>query len=241
MIAAGGILASGHGVAEGIAPLIATVVSGVFSYRLAERFVVRRRAYDGVWAVAMLMFALASAAVVGGVVFGWTEFAFRVYWLFGAILTVPYLFAGEVYLLAPRRRVGDVVLAVVVALSVFAAVAVWASAVAALPLQAKLPLGKDVFGTDATAYRLAQVLAFPAYFLLLGGLVWSAWQTRNRKDLRHVTVGTLLIALGATVVAIGSGVGAGLHVVWLFSISLAVGVLLMYLGFLRASAPVSSS
>ncbi len=235
MSAPGGVLASGHGIAEGIAPLIATVVSGVFCYRLAERFVVRRRAYDGVWSIAMLMFALASAAVFVGVVFGWTAFAFRVYWLFGAILTVPYLFAGEVYLLARRRMVGDVVLTVVVVLSVFAAIQVWSAPIAAGALQANLPLGKDVFGTDAIAYRLAQVLAFPAYFLLLGGLVWSAWQTRNRKDLRHVTVGTLLIALGATIVAIGSGVGAGLHVVWLFSISLAVGVLVMYLGFIRAS------
>jgi MFS family permease len=229
-------LAAGHGVVQGIAPLIATAVSALFCARLAARYTRRRRAYDGVWAAAMLMFALASAAVLLGVVTGWTALEFRVYWLFGAILTVPYLFAGEVYLLSPGRA-GDIVLAVVVALSLFATIEVWASRVSPVALQATLPLGKDVFGTGSTAYRLAQVLAFPAYFLLLGGLVWSAWRTRNRKDLRHVTVGTLLIALGATIVAIGSGVGAGLHVVWLFSISLAVGVLAMYGGFVRASAP----
>jgi hypothetical protein len=42
-------------------------------------------------------------------------------------------------------------------------------------------------------------------------------------------------------IAIGSGVGAGLHVVWLFSLSLAAGIVLMFAGFLRASrAPRTS-
>ena len=49
-----------------------------------------------------------------------------------------------------------------------------------------------------------------------------------------MTAGTVMIALGATIVAIGSGVGAGLHVVWLFSLSLAAGTIFMYAGFLRA-------
>jgi hypothetical protein len=46
-----------------------------------------------------------------------------------------------------------------------------------------------------------------------------------------------MIALGATTIAIGSGVGAGLHVVWLFSLSLAAGIVMMFAGFLRAGRP----
>ena len=42
---------------------------------------------------------------------------------------------------------------------------------------------------------------------------------------------------GATVVAVGSGVGAGFHVVPLFSVSLAAGIAVMYWGFLEASGP----
>jgi hypothetical protein len=232
---------AGHGVGQAIAPLIAAAVAIVFGVRLGMRFGRRRRPHEGVWALAMLMFAAASVAVFLGVIRGWRPLDFRVYWLFGAILNVPYLFAGEVYLLATKRTAGHVVLAVVLALSVYAGIEVWSAQLFMPALDATLPLGKDVFGTGSTAYRLAQLLAFPAYFLLLGGLVWSAWRTRNRKDLRHITTGTLMIALGATVIAIGSGVGAGLHVVWLFSLSLAAGIVLMFAGFLRASQPARTS
>jgi hypothetical protein len=57
---------------------------------------------------------------------------------------------------------------------------------------------------------------------------------RGRPELRDRTVGTLWVGIGATVVAIGSGVGAGLNVVPLFAVGLAVGIAAMFWGFLRA-------
>jgi len=97
----------------------------------------------------------------------------------------------------------------------------------------RLPLGKDV-SLRATPYRLAQFYSIPAYFLLLGALVWSVWKMRGRPELRDRAVGTFAIAMGATLVAIGSGIGAAFHVVPLFSVSLAAGVAVMFAGFLRA-------
>jgi hypothetical protein len=46
----------------------------------------------------------------------------------------------------------------------------------------------------------------------------------------------LLIAAGATIVAIGSGIGAGFRLVALFSFSLAAGVAVMYWGFVKTTA-----
>jgi len=46
--------------------------------------------------------------------------------------------------------------------------------------------------------------------------------------------------VGATVVAVGSGVGAGLGNFAVFSIALAAGVVLMYWGFLTATRPRSA-
>ena len=57
----------------------------------------------------------------------------------------------------------------------------------------------------------------------------------RQPALRDRTAGTVGIALGATIVAIGSGIGAGFHIVPLFSVSLAVGVAVMYWGFVRAT------
>jgi hypothetical protein len=233
-----GIDAAGHGAAQAIFPLIAAAVALWFGAVLAARYAARRRPHELAWSVALLMFAAASAAAFLGVVRGWTPTDFRVYWLFGAILNVPYLVVGEAYLLARRRAVGHLVLLVVMVVSVYAGVEVWRAAVSVTALNEALPLGKDIFGSTSSAYRLAQLVAFPAYFLLLGGLVWSAWQARNRRELRGVMNGTLLIALGATVIAIGSGVGAGFHVVWLFFLSLAAGIVVMYGGFLAATRPV---
>jgi hypothetical protein len=71
----------------------------------------------------------------------------------------------------------------------------------------------------------------------LGGLVWSASQMRGRPELKDRTAGTFAIAVGATIVAVGSGIGAAFHVVPLFSVSLAVGVGVMFWGFLRAARP----
>ena len=48
-------------------------------------------------------------------------------------------------------------------------------------------------------------------------------------------LGTIGIAAGATIVAIGSGIGAGFGYVWLFSIGLAAGIAVMFWGFLRTS------
>jgi len=101
-------------------------------------------------------------------------------------------------------------------------------------LAEELPSGKDVFGPSTTPQQLPQLVSIPAYVLLIAGALYSAWRMRGRPELRGRFVGTLLIALGATVVAGGSwfaatGVLAG------FTLTLLVGISLMYWGFLRAT------
>jgi hypothetical protein len=231
--------ASGHGWGPAVFPLIATVVALVFGVQLARRFVTRRRAHDGAWAVALFMYAAASGAMFAGVLWGWSAIEFRLYYLLGAVLNVPYLFLGEVYLLSPRTDLAHAVLAFLLAATTFAAWQIVTAPIRAPFLTDVLPLGREVFGGGSLPHRLAQYYAFPAYFLLLAGLVWSAMQLRDHPRLRRRAAGAMWIALGATVVAIGSGVGAGFHVVWLFSVSLAAGVAIMYWGFLEASRPLS--
>jgi len=233
-----GLVASiGHGWFLAVFPLFAAVVATVFSLQLLRRFAARLRPFEGLWAVALAMFAIASFAMFLGVAAGWGPLEFRVYWLLGAVLNVPFLFVGELYLLSRRRAVADWALAALIVGTAFAAWKVLTAPVSTAALQKALPLGKDVFGDQSAAYRIAQIYAFPAYFLLLGGIVWSAWQMRDRPELRSRTVGTLSIAIGATIVAIGSGIGAGFDIVPLFSVSLAAGVAVMYAGFRAVTRP----
>src|SRR2546425_2886414 len=102
------------------------------------------------------MFSAASAAMLLGVVRGWRSADFRVYWLFGAVLNVPFLFAGEVYLLSPRRWIAHLFFGLLVAGSAIAGWKVSTAPVHASPLAASLPLGKDVFGDGSLPYRMAQ-------------------------------------------------------------------------------------
>lgn len=226
-------------------PLAASVVALVFAGLLGRQFLAKHRPYQAAWTIALLMYAVASLALFLGVLDGWTATEFRVYWLFGAVLNVPYLFLGELYLLVRRRVIVDVVAIVLVFLTAFAFAKVLNSPIHSAALSTDLPLGKDVFGDGTMPYRLAQYLAYPSFVLLVAGCLWSAWQMRGRPELRDRFVGTLLIAIGATIVAIGSGIGAGLDVVPIFSIGLLAGIAVMFWGFLRASrttaAPISSA
>lgn len=221
-----------------IFPLLAALIALWFAVQLGRRFAGRRRPHEGAWALALLMYGLASLAMFWGVVDRWSPGEFRVFWLFGAVLTVPFLFAGELYLLAPRWLAGACLVALAAG-GIYAGLEVWGASMHVAQLSKSLPLGKDVFGDSSTPYRLAQFFSWPAYLLLLGGLVWSASRMGGNPALRDRTAGTLSIALGATIVAIGSGVGAGFHIVPLFSVSLAAGVAVMYWGFVRATRTVS--
>jgi hypothetical protein len=232
------LAASGHGWGLAAFPVIAAVIAAVFGVQLARRFVARWRPHEGAWAVALLMYAAASFAMFLGVVNGWTAAEFRIYYLLGAVLNVPFLFLGEVYLLSRRPDWANWVLALLLAATTFAAWKVATAPIHTSFLDSALPLGREVFGAGSLPHRLAQYYSFPAYFLLLGGLVWSASRMRGEPHLRNRAAGTLWIALGATVVAIGSGIGAGFHVVPLFSVSLAAGIAVMYWGFLEASRPM---
>ncbi|MEX0991136.1 MAG: hypothetical protein WD004_02550 [Actinomycetota bacterium] len=230
----------------GIFPLAAAIVAGVFCAALVRRFVARRQTYQLLWAIAMGMYALASVALFAGVSFGWSVELFAAYWLFGAILTVPALAAGEFVLLFPGRRAVTVTALTLLALG--AAYVVYLEAFGAfsdpftraeghvfVPFTLDLPRGVDVFGPPAVAITLARVSSYTAYAILLAGTGWSAWKMRRAPDLRGRFWGTLLIALGATIVAGGSAFAATGILVG-FSLTLLAGISVMFLGFLKASA-----
>lgn len=220
-----------------IFPLGAALVALVFSGALLRHFVRRRRPYQALWAVALLMYAAASFALFLGVLDGWTTGEYRVYWLLGAILNVPFLAMGELDLLVRNRAVTAPLLVVLLFLSAFALARVRTAPIDVSALGKSLPLGKDVFARDPLPYRLSQLYAYPAYIGLLLGMGWSIWRMRAVPSARERMVGTSLIAAGATVVAIGSGIGAGFDVVPVFSVGLLAGIAIMFWGFVRVSAP----
>ena len=218
-------------------PLAATVVAGVFAVMLARQFWSRRGQAQLLWSIAMAMFAVASAAVTIGVASGWTTQLYGIYWALGAVLNVAFLAGGELVLLFRKAWVRWAVWLVLVFATAYTFAVVSAAQMSAEALAVQLPRGIKVFGGGTAAHGLAQLVAYPAFAILVLGTIWSAWKMRGRPELRDRFIGTLLIALGATVVAAGAafaatGVLAG------FIGTLVAGICLMFWGFLRASRPI---
>jgi hypothetical protein len=215
-------------------PLVATGVAFVFAGKLSAGYASRRRSYQLAWALSLGMYGLASLMAVLGVVNGWTSAEFTAYWALGAVLNVPFLAGGEVMLLARSRTVDLVTWLVLVFVVAYTVAVLRDASLEAAPLLERLPSGKEVFGDGSDAHRLPQLISIPSYIVLVAGAIWSAWAMRGRPELRDRSIGTLLIAAGATIVAGGATFAASGNLAG-FSASLVAGIIVMYLGFLRAS------
>jgi hypothetical protein len=216
-------------------PLAAAVIALAFGVHLLIRSARRGTWFEAVWGVAMLMFAAASGALFLGVLDGWSTAEFRVYWLFGAVLTVPYLAVGEVYLLARNRWVGHAALLLVLAATVWASAEIRTAQLDTGVLTGEeFFTGREVLGEGAPARTLALIYSYTGTAVLVLGILWSSLGMRGRPELRSRFYGVLLIAAGALVVAGGSAFAAAGSFAG-FSLTLSVGVAVMYWGFLTAT------
>lgn len=75
---------------------------------------------------------------------------------------------------------------------------------------------------------------------LVGGAIWSAWIFWRKRVLLHRTLGNLLIAAGALLPAMGGTLSrlGGPSLLYLTEL---LGAVLMFAGFLRATAPLRGS
>jgi hypothetical protein len=215
-------------------PAVATAASAAFAVAVLRQYAARRRTHQLAWGVGLAMFALASLALTTGVVAGWTPFGFKVYYLFGAMLNVPWLALGTVSLLAgplARRAYLAGLLLFTAASTVLLALA----GVGAADVAGRLPEGRELLPVPVRA--LAVLGNSVGTVVVVGGAVASGLALRHRRELRPRFEGNLLIALGVLLAA-GGGVLAFLDRSDKLAAGLALGASVMYAGFRRASAPV---
>lgn len=221
-------------------PLAAAAVSGLFSGLLARAWWARRRPHLIAWALALGMFALASLAAAIGLLAGWNTLLYRTYYLFGAIINVPVLALGTLYLLT-SRHIGHVVAAVVAGACLVALVAVFSTTPHAAALATNgIPPGAETMSSSVRT--LSRYYSFSGFFVVVGGALWSAFRLSrgSGEHLRRLAFANALIAAGTFVVAIASGFaryGRGS----VFAVGLLAGVTLMFAGFLKTRPGASSS
>jgi hypothetical protein len=217
----------------GIFPLGAGLVSAVFSTFLIRQFAGRRKPHQLAWGLAMAAFAAASLSASLGMMAGWTPAYFRSYYLFGAVLNVPILALGTLYLYLPRRLGHAAAVAVLIACA-FAVAAVSSAElrISLAGLRGSIPAGSVVMPSAVRA--LSRYYSYTGFTVVVAGAVWSAIRLFRRPGIgfRRLAQGNALIALGTVVVALGSAFarhGAG----EIFAVGLAAGVTIMFAGFLR--------
>jgi len=81
-------------------PLAACLVSLVFAALVLEQWWQRRRAFQAIWGVGLVWYAISAGTQFAGAAFGWSPALYRAWYLFGALLVAAYLGMGTVSLLA---------------------------------------------------------------------------------------------------------------------------------------------
>ncbi len=81
-------------------PLLVAFLSLLFALQVATDYTKRQRLHQSVWATALVMSAIASMGYLAASQSG-TAWAFRLYYVFGALLVAPYMGMGSLFLVLP--------------------------------------------------------------------------------------------------------------------------------------------
>jgi hypothetical protein len=181
---------------------------------LVRRYRRRRAPELAAWAASLGAYSVAAAALAWGAAAGWSEAAFRVYYLGGALLTAALLGVGSL-LLVGKRWITPIAL-VYVGLALGVALAV--------PLQSTISGTEIPDAQDVLDLWPARVLAILGNSLGTLGVVSIALVTFRSRPL-----GNALILAGIAVAGVGSGL-AGLGIGALAP-AIVVAALLLYAGF----------
>jgi hypothetical protein len=198
---------------EALVAFAAALLSLRLTALLARRWRATGRRELGAWTAALFAYAVACAALTWGAAAGWDSRAFRVYYLFGGLLTAPLLGTGSLLLYGWRRVAGPALVYVGLAVGMAIAVPVHGT------FGDSIPAAQDHL--DFVPARLTAIVANATGTL---AVVAVAIVTIRRRPL-----GNGLVLAGVAVAALGtalSGLGAAKTAVFV-----AIAALLLYGGF----------
>ena len=196
----------------------AALVTLRLSGDLVRRYRRRRAPELAAWAAGLAAYSLAAGALAWGDAAGWSDAAFRVYYLGGALLTAALLGVGSL-LLVRTRWIAPIAL-IYVGLAIGVAIAV--------PLQgdvsgSAIPEAQDVL--DLWPARILAIVGNSLGTLAVVGVALVTFRSRP--------VGNALILAGITVAAVGSGLAG--HGIGTLAPAIAVAAVLLYAGFVAPS------
>jgi len=225
-------------------PLLSTLVTFAFAAAVLNRYRYKKGPHLLMWGIGLILYGLGtlSEVILG---FTFNALVLKLWYLCGAMLTAAWLGQGTVYLLVRRRGVAHVLAGILALVSLVSLVLVLVAPItqAAASYNPSLPISaqyKEILTRGGPIIALTIVLNLYGTVGLVGGALYSAYLFWRKKVLFNRMAGNFLIAAGALMPAMaGSFLQAGIAD-WLYASEL-LGVILMYLGFLRATAAPAAS
>lgn len=207
---------------------VAAIVATLFAIDLGRDALRARRPHTSAYAAGVVFFAIATWALVFGLTTGWTGASYRIFFLFGAVLNIPLLAVGSMFLVIGRRA-GHTSFIMTGAIAAMAT-----TLTLTVPFVNPLPPGgipADIFGAEiAFGPRLFAVIAgaLGGTTIVVLGIVsiFRFWRKNG-----PIIVGNLFIVAGTLAASAG-----GTNLVFLddagtFALSLLVAVLLIWVGY----------
>ncbi|MCL4560686.1 MAG: hypothetical protein M1281_08745 [Chloroflexi bacterium] len=219
--------------------LISTLITFVFIIALLRRYARKGGTYLLVWSVGFLFYGLGTLSeVILSQTFSGTML--KIWYLSGAMLTAAWLGQGTIFLLVRRGSLARILAVVLGIVSLISIALLFAAPLtsAAAAYQTNQPISSQyqaILTRSTGIIVLTILLNIYGTIALVGGAIFSGYLFWRKRVLLNRVVGNILIAAGALAPAMaGSFIKAGL--VDMLYISELVGVLVMYLGFLQATA-----
>jgi hypothetical protein len=208
-------------------PLASSIVSLIFMLFVLDQYFARRKPYQLVWAIGLLMYFISTGTEFWTGQWGMNLTVYRLWYLFGAIGVAAYLGMGTIYLLV-KRRTAHIIMGILLAASVYAVVRVFTadiditslSVLSGIAMPQSIRMMTPIFNAFGTV-------------ALAGGALYSAWIFWRKRIFPHRAIGNVLIAVGAILPAVG-----GTHIrlggdMTTFYVLELLGIVLIFGGFLR--------
>lgn len=220
-------------------PFLSTLVTFAFAIVVFARYLKRRGVHLLLWTFGLGFYSMGTLAeVILG--FSFSGMVLKLWYLCGAMLTAAWLGQGTVHLLVRKRGAAPIMTAVLLVVSLLATTLVMFAPITASAgtYQVAEPISsqyKDILTRSSLTIALTILLNIYGTLTLVGGAIYSAVLFWRKRILVNRMIGNILIAAGAMAPAMaGSFVKMGLPD--LLYLSELVGVVIMFIGFLQATA-----
>lgn len=219
-------------------PYISTIVTFAFAAAVFNRYRQRGGAHLLLWAIGLLFYDLGTLSeVILSLTFN--AFVLELWYLMGAMLTAAWLGQGTIHLLVRKSKVAATLTWILAAVSMLALLLVFLAPVTGAAFDVTRPASEqyhNILTRNGLTLTLTILLNIYGTLALVGGAIYSAFLFWRKKVLANRMFGNILIAAGALSPAMG-GTFLKAGITDMLYVSELVGAILMFTGFMLATAP----